>query len=199
MVGEHTFKVAIDGVDGSGKTFFANELAAALEKINQPVIRASIDSFHNPRRIRYRQGKTSPQGFYQDSFNYPKFRELLMEPLLPGGSGIYQRAYFDCTTDTEVKGPEQTALPGSLLLVDGIFLHRPETKDLWDYSIFLEVDFINSVARCAQRDGSSPDPQAETNRRYVEGQKIYLRECHPQGQASLVVDNNDLENPRSVV
>ncbi len=84
---------------------------------------------------------------------------------------------------------------------DGIFLHRPELKDKWDLSIFLDVAFDVSIARCARRDRSfGPlDPRATENRRYVEGQRIYLRQCDPRRCATIVIDNNDLAVPRVVV
>jgi uridine kinase len=45
-------RVAIDGVDGAGKTTFANELAEVVGGLGRPVIRASVDGFHNPRVVR---------------------------------------------------------------------------------------------------------------------------------------------------
>jgi uridine kinase len=39
-------RVAIDGVDGAGKTHFADELATELDRRGIPVIRASVDGFH---------------------------------------------------------------------------------------------------------------------------------------------------------
>ena len=39
----NVIRVAIDGVDGAGKTTFADELADIIE--NRPIIRASVDSF----------------------------------------------------------------------------------------------------------------------------------------------------------
>jgi pantothenate kinase-related protein Tda10 len=47
-------RVAVDGVDGAGKTTFADELAACLVTCGRQIIRASVDGFHNPRAIRYR-------------------------------------------------------------------------------------------------------------------------------------------------
>jgi uridine kinase len=90
---------------------------------------------------------------------------------------------------------EREALPSSILLFDGIFLHRQELLRYWDASIFLRVDFTVSVARCAARDGSSTDPAALTNHRYVEGQRMYLRACEPEAKATIVIDNNDLSAP----
>ena len=80
-------------------------------------------------------------------------------------------------------------------MLDGIFLHRPELRDIWDVSIFLDVAFEVSVGRCARRDGTSPDPEAAANRRYVEGQMLYLRTCDPRVRATLAIDNNDLSSP----
>ena len=67
----HCVRVAIDGVDAAGKTMFAEELADAVLRLGRPVIRASIDGFHNPRAIRRRRGSPSPEGYFEDSFNYP--------------------------------------------------------------------------------------------------------------------------------
>ena len=91
--------------------------------------------------------------------------------------------------------PEQEAMPASILVFDGIFLHRPELRDCWDFSVFLRVTFDVSLARCAQRDGTSPDPSGVANRRYVEGQELYLRACEPWACATLLIDNNDLAQP----
>ena len=94
--------------------------------------------------------------------------------------------------------PEAQAAPGDILVFDGIFLHRPELCGYWDYSIFLEVGVAVSMARCAQRDGTSPDPQAPANHRYVEGQQRYLRECEPWQYATVVINNETVESPRIV-
>ena len=188
-------RFAIDGVDGAGKTSFANELADVLCDFGRPVIRASVDSFHNPRAVRYARGRQSPIGFYEDSYNYALLKRYLLDPLSPGGSGRYCIAAFDHVTDSAVPLVGRTALPNSILLLDGIFLHRPELRAYWDVSIFLRVDFAMSAARSAGRDGTSPDPSAESNRRYVEGQRIYLSECAPEKHATMVIDNNDLAAP----
>ena len=46
---DRTIRVAIDGVDGAGKTTFADELGSSVSALGRPVIRASVDGFHNPR------------------------------------------------------------------------------------------------------------------------------------------------------
>ena len=188
-------RIAIDGVDGAGKTIFANELAEAVTDIGRSVIRASVDGFHNLRIIRYAQGRQSPQGFFADSYNYALLKQYLLDPLSPGGHRRYCASVFDHVTDLPVPLMEQEAHPVSLLVFDGIFLHRPELRPYWDASIFLRVGFVASIARCAARDGLSSDPSADSNQRYVEGQRIYLERCSPEARATMVIDNNDLAAP----
>ena len=132
-------RVAIDGVDGAGKTTFADELAHLRGLNGRPIIRASVDSFHNPRSIRYRQGKNSSDGFYHDSYNYSGLMDVLLSPLAPSGSNKYRTATFEHTTDSEVIDSELKAPLGSILVFDGILLHHPELRGCWDFSIFLKV------------------------------------------------------------
>ena len=81
----HPVRVAIDGVDGVGKTKLADELVNAVCTHGRPVIRASIDGFHNPRSVRYRLGRSSPERYFRDSFNYTALTTVLA-PLGPGGT-----------------------------------------------------------------------------------------------------------------
>lgn len=191
----HPVRVAIDGVDGAGKTTLADELAEPIRRLGRPVIRATIDRFHNPRNVRYRQGRHSPDGYSRDSFDHDALIESLLLPLGPGGSRRYRRAVFDVRKDAEDLAPLETAANDAVLLFDGIFVHRPELSSYWDFSIFLDTRFDVSVPRTARRGSGSPEVDAESNRRYVEGQRLYLVECGPKSLATLVVDNNDLENP----
>lgn len=193
-------RVGIDGVDGAGKTHLADELAAVLQEQGATVIRASVDGFHRPRALRYRLGPDSPEGFYVDSYDYPLLQRVLLAPLGPGGDGRYLTAAFDYRTDAAVEPVWQEAQRASILLFDGIFLHRPELRDVWDCSLFLAVDFAISVPRGQQRfpGPADPDPAALSNRRYVAGQKLYLVRCRPQEWASLLIDYNDLARPEVV-
>lgn len=186
--------VGIDGVDGSGKTVFADELAPVLARL-QPTVRISIDGFHQRRADRYRLGRNSPEGFYTDSYDYRAFDRHVVGPLR-AGTGPYLAASHDLDTDELLEGPLHHLARPSAVIVDGIFLHRPELRHVWDFSVFLRVDFAISVARMAERDGSDPDPDAASNERYVGGQQIYLRENSPETHATVIVDNNEILDPR---
>jgi uridine kinase len=90
----------------------------------------------------------------------------------------------------------ETAPSDAVLLFDGVFLLRPELMPYWDVTVFIDAPFNVTVARMAQRDGrSSPDVDAVENRRYVEGQKLYLQTCDPRSAAMLIFNNEDLASP----
>jgi uridine kinase len=188
--------VGIDGVDGSGKTTFADELAAALDAHGDRCIRISLDDFHAPRAVRHRRGRDSPDGFWLDSYDYAAFRERVIVPLGAGGDGRYRSASHDLESDRLIDPPELAASEPSVVVVDGLFLQRAELRGVWDAVVFLDVEFAESVGRMARRDGSDPHPAAASNRRYVEGQQIYFRECDPQGNADILVDHNEIARPR---
>ncbi len=186
--------VAVDGVDGAGKTTFCDDLASVLRARGRVVVRASVDDFHHPRAIRWQRGRTSPEGFFLDSFDNRRFIDHLLVPFAAGQP--FRRASHDLTTDEYVDAPAEFAPPSAILLVDGIFLHRDELVEHWDFSVFLSVDFAVSVARMAARDGGPSDPDDPHNHRYVAGQRLYLAQCDPAARASLVIDYNDLSAPR---
>ncbi|CCH27772.1 uridine kinase [Actinosynnema sp. NPDC047251] len=193
---DRVVRVGVDGVDGAGKTTFADELADALAPSGRPTIRAGVDGFHHPRSVRHRRGRDSPEGFFHDSYDYGQLRTSLLDPLGPAGHRRYRTRAFDHETDRPVEPTWALAPRDAILVVDGIFLHRPELRPCWDYSVFLHVDFTVSLGRAAARGDLDPDPAAPANRRYVQGQLLYLDQCRPHDLASVVVDNNSLGTPR---
>jgi uridine kinase len=167
-------RVAVDGIDGAGKTWFADDLARVLTRRGFTVQRLSIDDFLSPATVRYARGRRSPAGYWLDSHDLPRFVRAI-------------------TTE-----PHGAPSEGAVLLTDGIFLHRGELQDLWDLTIYLDVPFDVAFARMARRDGRSADPAAKENVRYSEGQRLYLAERDPASRAHLVIDNRDFASPTLV-
>ncbi|KAH8885833.1 uridine kinase family [Thozetella sp. PMI_491] len=187
--------VGIDGRDGAGKTQFADELADHCARgFSRDVIRISIDDFHHTKSMRYRRGKQSPEGYWLDSYDYDSFLARVATPLGRGGSRRYRKRGHDLTSDAILEDEHfHEAAPGSIVIVDGIFLHRPELVALWHASVFLRVSAEICADRMLVRDGSRPE--LNTSDRYYGGQAIYLSTCNPEEKATIVVDNTSFDAP----
>lgn len=200
---DHPVRIGIDGVDCSGKTILADELVEPLRLRGREVVRASIDGFHNPAEIRRRQGADSAKGYYEDSFDLDALRQYLLLPLGPGGDRIIQTALFDFKTNRPVKTPPVTVGRKAILIFEGVFLHRPELKSYWDFTVFVEASFAKTLNRALLRDEELFGTAAETIRRYknryIPGQQIYLNTCTPDAVADVVFVNNDVAHPALLV
>lgn len=193
----HPIRVAINGVDTSGKTTLANELVEPLKQLGRPVIRASVDRFHNPRDIRYEQGKDSPNGYYNDSFNNKAIIEKLLSPLGKRGSLEYEDVFFDFKTDSKLHSTPKKSDINAILLFDGVFLLRQELNPYWDVRIFLQIPFDEVLKRALIRDKKLMGDEVERKYklRYIPGQKLYLNSVHPEQIADIVIDNSNFNSP----
>ncbi len=193
----HPLRVAIDGVDTSGKTTLADEL---VKQFDRPIIRASIDRFHRPKADRYKKGSDSPEGYYQDSFNHELLIDELLKPI--GENSPFRTSAFDYKTDSPIASEPITAARDAILLMDGVFLLRPEINPYWDLRIFLDVPFERVIERAKVRDAAylGGEQQVEDRylKRYIPGQKLYLDGVHPEEKADIVIDNSDFNNPSIV-
>ena len=200
---DHPVRVGIDGVDCAGKTMLADELVDPIHQRGRKVIRASIDGFHNPREKRYRQGRKSPRGYYEDSFNIDAVLSCLLLPLGPDGSRSYTTRVFDFRTDSFVKARELNAGDNDILIFEGVFLHRPEFFPHWDFTVFVDTGFDVTIRRAFLRDQYLFKTENNTRgiyeQRYIPGQVHYIREHSPSKKANVVFRNDDIESPEIIV
>lgn len=198
--------VAIDGIDGAGKSTFADEVVAALSArpgFDRELVRSTVDSFHNPRAVRHARGPGSPTGFYRDSTDLDALTAELLDPFRAGAE--FRVAVFDEPADAPVDDPSRSAAPDAVLVFDGIFVHRAELVDRWDLSVYLDgVDRVTAARIDRVVDACPGDPLGDLLtmcrwwmllRRYVLGQRQYLDECDPASVADIVIDNVDLAAP----
>ena len=192
----YALRVAIDGMTGTGKTTFRGELAVALRAAGRAVVEASGDDFHHPREHRYRQGRGSARGYYEDAYAYGELAERLLRPLGPGGTGLARLRYHDLETDAILDDEPAVAVPpGVVLVVDGSFLQRPELDGLWDLVILLTASREVSAARQVLRDGAPADAGDPYHARYFGAYDLYVAERDPATRADIVIDNEDVTAP----
>lgn len=193
------FLIGIDGAAGSGKTMFAKAFTEHLRDMGEHVIEASVDGFHNERATRYRQGRNSAVGYYEDAFNYQLMIDRLLGPIKMIRKTC-QRVAFDCLNDREHLQIEDV-MPDSILVMEGVFLFRPVLGRYWDMKIFLDVGHKEIMSRVVSREkdqkalGSFTEIKKVYEKRYIPAQHMYYDEVHPKEQADVVIDNNDYGNP----
>ena len=199
---ERPIRVGVDGLDTAGKTTFGDELATLLRRTGRQVIRASVDGFHNPRPIHYQRGKLSPEGYYLDTFNVEAFRQLLLEPFGQGGTRLYVTTNYDLAREEAITPILERADETSILIVDGVFLHRPELRDYWDVSVYLRISPDTALQRAIKRDvvvfGSIEVVRERYTQRYLPAQQTYVERCQPEQLATIVIEHNDPAEPHII-
>jgi uridine kinase len=195
----HPVRVAVDGPPAAGKTTMADELAVVLRARGREVIRSSIESFMLPRAQRYRRGEFSPEANYHDSFDYDALRRVLLDPLGPDGDRRYQTAVYNWHTDTALSKPVTTARTDAVLLLEGVFLLRPELTGQWDLRVFVSAAFEETLDRGRARDlarlGSIAEVERRFRDRYIPAQELYFAEARPAERADIIVHNDEPRQP----
>jgi HAD superfamily hydrolase (TIGR01549 family) len=188
-----TFVIGISGIDGSGKTRFAEGLEKYLIAYNNQVQAIHLDDFHNPKKIRY-AGKNQAENYFKRSFNIGLITQKLLKPLQRKKAFSTEMTLLDWRTDKYGIEIEFTFTPDTIVIFDGVFLLRKELAPYIDLKIFLDITFEESKKRALLR-----DPQAilkKYNEKYLPAQARYLKEYPPEKTADLIIDNNDWENPK---
>lgn len=195
-------RVAIDGITAAGKTTFADELASVVAVHGRPTARISMDGFHQPRAIRYRQGRESAAGYYEDAYDFASLRRCVLDSLGSAGDRSYRTAVRDLESDLEVVAPATNAPAELVVIVDGSFLQRGELTGGWDVVIYLDCSFEAARARGVARDsrqlGSSETAERLFEIRYHAAQRRYLSEWSPAARADIVIDNDDPRRPKII-
>lgn len=166
------------------------------------MIHVSMDGFHNPRAIRYRQGRGSADGYYEDAYDFDGVRRELLDPLGVGGDRRFRTALIDLAADTPVRDEQRIAGAHDVLIVDGSFLQKPQLRDAWDVVVFLEASFEAAEDRGARRDadalGGLDAARTAFRNRYHAAQRRYLAECNPAVNADVVIDAEDVAAMRLI-
>lgn len=195
--------VGINGIDGSGKTSIARNITEYLSDIGKSVITVSIDDFHNCKKKRYARGSDSPEGYYYDSMNFEEFKTKLLEPIkqaLEFPIKVYSKT-FDLHSD-KAQNIENSVLEDSIVIVEGVFLFKPDMIDFFNVKIFIDAKRKVITERMIVRDLASDATSLEIEnyrtrieQKYMAGQDIYLSESDAKNKADIVIDNNDYKNP----
>ena len=153
--------VGVDGLGGSGKSTLAARIAAALPG----ALVVHNDDFARP----------GLPGWDRD-----RFVRQVIEPLLAGRPGRYQRWDFEADA-----GAEWHSVPvGVPVIVEGVSATDVRLPVPWDVTIWIEVPEAVRWARIIERDGPALQDRWLTD--WIPSENAYVVDQRPQDRVDLV-------------
>ncbi|MET8099614.1 HAD-IA family hydrolase [Streptomyces sp. NPDC005236] len=192
----HPYVVGVTGVDTAGKSRMAERLRARLHAQGTPVAVVHVDDFHRPRAERYDPALPAPRQYYERSIDFARLATEVLAPLRTDGGLRRSVATLDLPSD-EWKTVRYDIGPDTVVILEGVFLYRAETRRHVDLFVHLDVDEDTVLARARQRD--LPTQGAEVMlkyaAKYLPAQRAYLERHPPRTMADVVIDNSRWEEP----
>jgi uridine kinase len=178
--------IAVDGPDASGKTTLADQIAHACPARGRPVVRIEADHFLQPRTLRYQQGRDSPVGFFDDTYDLDTLVQRVLAPLIEGDRQIV-RKHYDRKRDGPFDDRLERVPSSAIVILDGLFLLRRGLRRFWDLSIFLEVTENERLRRALNRDATRLEGRdgvvLRYRTRYLPGFALYVLREDPQARS----------------
>lgn len=171
-----------------------------MKQLGHDIEIIGVDDFLNNRKTRYQKWIESPQWFYYDTYNYQDFLKYVLVPFQKW-EWNYCKKIFDIDTNSELEIEMKEVRKSQIVLIEWIFLFRPELISFFDYKIFLNVNFDTTLERMFKRDTDlerlwwKKEVIKRFNIRYMPWQQLYLNDAKPEEKSDIVIDNNDYNNP----
>ena len=171
------FVVGINGIDCSGKTTFAKAMSKYFSYYKIVNNHLDIDTFNNP----VIESETY-KAFVSDSWDEEdlnKYYKLIIN-------------YSDA-----IRAVSEYKKKYPLVILEGIFIYKPQLSDLFDLKIYLDIDISLGRKRFAERRSLKQDkrPFEIYDEIWMLSHIRYESEVHPKRISNLVIDCNDESKP----
>jgi len=190
-------RITINGIEGTGKTTFASEFVTYLCGHSFAAIHVSIDGFHFNKAHRYKLGRDSAKGYYEDAYNEAAFVAKVLR-MSQGTPPLYVKATHDLITDDYLDLPPIKLSKNAVIVTDGCYLFKPVFNPYWDLRVYLKTDFKIALERGVSRDqgalGGYEKAKEKFELRYHAASRRYNYEVNPELLADIVIDNSDFDD-----
>lgn len=157
-----TLFVGVDGQGGAGKSTLAAAIAAAVPG----AVVVSVDDFAGP---------------LVPEWDWPRLREQVLDPLLAGQPGRYQR--WEWNRDEPAEWRDVPA--GRLVVIEGVSATRSELAAPWALQIWVDAPRSVRLQRAVERDGAAMLPHWLDV--WMPSEEAYIDREHPQARVDLIV------------
>jgi len=166
--------VAVDGQSAAGKSTFADALA---DRTSAAVVRG--DDFYRVMDEHARARLSPREGIYR-YYDWPRMRDEALLPLRAGRAAVY----LPYDWDSGLFGNQRVLVrPAAVVVVDGLFVSRPELRSLVDLAILVEAPADVRVRRQLAR----ADAAADWLARWDAAEQLFFAEISPATGFELVV------------
>ena len=190
--------VGVSGIDGCGKGYFATQLRAHLALGGVIPAMLNVDGWLNLPHKRFDQNAPAVN-FYENAIRLDQFFNQLILPLRDRRS-VHLVADFVEETASDYRKHSYDYEDVSVVLVEGIFLFKPQYRKYFDLAIWIDCSFPTALARAIDRaqEGLSPANTIEAyDTIYFPAQRIHLAQDKPRENADLIFEN-DIYTKKSV-
>jgi uridine kinase len=157
-----TVFVGIDGRAGTGKTRLAGMIADAVPE----AVVVHVDDFAGP---------------LVPEWDWPRFRDQVLAPLLDGRPARYQRWEWN-----RAEPAEWHDVPvGRLVVVEGVSSTRAELNAPWALQIWVDAPREVRLQRAVERDG--PGMLRHWTEVWMPSEEAYIARERPQERVDLIV------------
>jgi len=178
-------RLGLDGPVEQDTADLADRVGAALLEHAVPVARVSVGDFLRGRSVRLEFGRHDPDSMYDLWYDFAALRREVLDPLLPQGRHTWLPRLRDPDTDRSVRLDPRPAPPGTVAVVDGRFLTRPDVRPGFDLVVHLDVSAAALDRRLPEQD----------TRQVAAAWRRYLAENDPLHRADLVVRFDHPDRP----
>ena len=169
--------IGIDGLDCSGKTYFAQSLKKYFidMKISSTVV--DIDNF-NIQTIERDTYRSFSEGIFTDSYLEKYYHQIIDFELAKKTIKELQNDY-------------------SIIIVEGIFIYKKKLVDIFDFKIYFTIDGSVVIKRFQLRQKRNKDvrPVEIFEKIWLPSYIQYINEINPKDIADLVINNTDYNHP----
>jgi len=178
--------IGIDGLGGSGKTMYAYKLQRQLEGS----VILHLDDFVHKKEVRYNDNYEGWYCYYHLQWRYDY---LIQKLLLPLKSGLDVNEIIEVyNRETDSYTLRKIEIPvGTTVIIEGVFLQRPELRPYFETVIYLELDKETRLQRISDRDiymGNKEEVALKYEQRYFPAEEKYIEQCNPLALADVIED-----------
>lgn len=183
--------VALSGIDGSGKGYVSELLAAVLRERGRRVALVHADGWLELPDRRFDPARPA-EHFYDHAFRWEDFFAQLVLPLRDQRSIDLTYDEADPTSAAYRRGRFQSG-EVDLVLVEAIFLFKRTLRQHFDAALWIDCSFETAFARALARnqEGLSADElRRDYDTIYFPAQRLHFERDDPAGAATFVIAND---------